>query len=1040
MAMDGIRPVFDGHSTAIVFAANNDFAPYMAVMIQSIIDHATDENYYDIVILHGSICEERQQKIIPMAQGHQNVSIRFADVDPLFDSLDLYTEIRGMRLTKEAYYRLAVGQVFSDEYTRVVYLDGDMVMMTDVAELYNIDLDGYYLAAPYDISGIGHCHMPKNSRAKWQRNSLKLTDPDSYFISGLLVINLPLLRKDYPGNALLKMAASREWKQHDQDVLNVICDNGKAFLLHPAWNVLTDYGNNRYLPSNLKEMWLESEKNPLVIHYGGSKKPWNQWVVREEPFWSAAARTPFWETLIQNMLRKARQYKEEWTTANEHIESVRQKVIDGSVEPKRNNILAELARMDAKTEPFSSDPLVSVIVPVYNEEKRLERCLDSIVGQTYRNLEIILVDDGSKDGSPAICDRYAAQDSRIKVLHKPNGGVSSARNAGLAMATGDYIGWVDSDDWISCDMFEYLVKGAKEYRTPVVVCGFIKVNDDGSFRGCTLHNYRFEDKTLMLGEALKRLIDRQIRNYLYDRIWERWIFDDVHFNEGATFEDLRVIHQLFLKAGWVTLLAKPKYYRNIHEGSIVTTFTIRNRLDSAWGHLERYKELLPEWPDLKPNLLKQIGNVILDLCTAIKRDPVDKYEQYKAEIDEVTAFFRENLEDILAAMKPDQMKEKAIRCMVSDGRSGWIRGYYILGMKRKKDNLRKKLKKTKGDLKKKYRKARKFAGRVKRKLKRILVNGEPIVAGKSEEAKAIEQELELALQNAPEGETPEETKKKFFMAIPKAGGDVGLLQRGNLYLLRRLKEICEAHNIQYWLIGGTLIGAVRHKGYIPWDDDVDVAIMREDLEHLMKVIGRYPELKIDRYYHCNGAWQTMKLTFADEDMPFWIDLLLYDYAGNPAYSKDELWDKIQAVRKRTQGKLREANRRMKMNYKDMIIYDEKDAEEVDRAYSQGFVRLPAVINKEYVYRSIDCVCVRWKTLFPCDITFPLDGLEFENDIYPVPKDYEWYLNFQYGDYYTIPNDVGHMHNRFIGDKLEKREYIEKTLDELEIKLKRNLSE
>lgn len=1023
MMMERIRPVFNGNYTAIVFAANDEFVSYMAVMIQSIIEHASDENKYDIVILHGAISEDNQQKIVSLSLNYKNVSIRFADVDPLFESLDLYTGIRGMRLTKETYYRMAVGQVLADEYTRVIYLDGDMVMMTDVAELYTVELEGYYLAAPYDISGIGYCHKPGNDRIDWRKNSLKLKNPDTYFICGLLVINLPMLRKDYPVESLLKMAASREWMQHDQDVLNVICNNGKACLLHPSWNVLADFGNNRYLPPELRTMWLESEQKPLVIHYGGNKKPWNLNVIREEPFWSTAARTPFWDTIVQNMLRKAQQYNEdEWPVAEEHIESVRKKVLNGRVEPKRNDILAELARMDARTEPFSSDPLVSVIVPVYNEEKRLERCLNSIINQTYHNLEIIVVDDGSTDNSASICDRYEEMDQRIRVIHKKNGGVASARNAGLKEATGDYIGWVDADDWISCDMYEYLINGAKKYRTPVVVCGHITVDDDGAFQDCKFPNHSFKDNTLMLGEALIQLINRNIRNYLYDRIWERGLFNDIVFAEGANFEDLRVVYQLFIKSRWITWLCMPKYYRCIHEGSIVMTFTIKNRLESVQGHLERYSALVSNWPSLKPILLNQIGIAIIDLSRAIKNDSKNNYIAYKSDIDKSSDLLRKNIE--FADIQGWDLR--AIRCMMAGNRFGWLKGNLIIRIKEKKqrfdilsENITEKINCTRSsiiDLIKK----------VKNKLKKVLKNGDSVVTVKSEETKALERELELYIQNAAKDESPEETKKRFFMAIPKAEGDVALLQRGNLYLLRRLKGICEAHDIRYWLIGGTLIGAVRHKGAIPWDDDVDVAILREDLEKLLTVIDQYPELKIDRYYHSNGAWQTMKMTFIDEDMPFWIDLLLYDYAGNRSMSAEVLWEKIQTVRKETMSKLRAANIRMNMKYSDMIIYDEKDAEAVDTIYSNAFAKLPAVMSRDYVYRSIDSVCVRWKTLFACDITFPLGELEYEGDMYPVPKDYGWYLNFQYGDIYSIPNDIGHMHNRFIGDKLEKKtEIIEK---------------
>ena len=103
---------------------------------------------------------------------------------------------------------------------------------------------------------------------------------------------------------------------------------------------------------------------------------------------------------------------------------------------------------------MNQNPRISVIVPVYNVEQYLPRCVESILAQTYENLEILLVDDGAKDGSGAICDAYARQDERVKVIHKENGGLSSARNAGIDASTGEYLSFVDSDDWIEPDMYE----------------------------------------------------------------------------------------------------------------------------------------------------------------------------------------------------------------------------------------------------------------------------------------------------------------------------------------------------------------------------------------------------------------------------------------------------------------------------------------------------------------------------------------------------------------------------------------------------------
>ena len=121
------------------------------------------------------------------------------------------------------------------------------------------------------------------------------------------------------------------------------------------------------------------------------------------------------------------------------------------------------------------DPKISVIVPVYKVKQYLEKCVNSITNQTYKNLEIILIDDGSPDGSPALCDKLSKTDNRIKVIHKENGGVSSARNTGLANATGDYIAFVDSDDWIELETFEECYKKAKKEKSDIVQFDLNKV-------------------------------------------------------------------------------------------------------------------------------------------------------------------------------------------------------------------------------------------------------------------------------------------------------------------------------------------------------------------------------------------------------------------------------------------------------------------------------------------------------------------------------------------------------------------------------------
>lgn len=120
------------------------------------------------------------------------------------------------------------------------------------------------------------------------------------------------------------------------------------------------------------------------------------------------------------------------------------------------------------------NPKISIIVPIYNVEKYLQKCVDSILCQTYKNLEIILVNDGSPDNCPAICDEYAKKDKRIKVIHKQNGGVSSARNAGLDVATGKYVQFVDSDDWVEPEYSKTMINLIEENNCDLGICGYIK--------------------------------------------------------------------------------------------------------------------------------------------------------------------------------------------------------------------------------------------------------------------------------------------------------------------------------------------------------------------------------------------------------------------------------------------------------------------------------------------------------------------------------------------------------------------------------------
>ena len=163
-------------------------------------------------------------------------------------------------------------------------------------------------------------------------------------------------------------------------------------------------------------------------------------------------------------------------------------------------------------------PLISIIVPVYNVKNYLEKCLQSICGQTYKNLEIILIDDGSSDGSGELCDLFAQRDGRIKVIHQTNAGQSAARNRGLAVAQGELLGFVDSDDWIEPDMYEFLYHLLKENGADISICShYIETAVKTRVKHSSGQFSSFSRE-----EAIRTLVeDKRIRNYMWDKLYKR---------------------------------------------------------------------------------------------------------------------------------------------------------------------------------------------------------------------------------------------------------------------------------------------------------------------------------------------------------------------------------------------------------------------------------------------------------------------------------------------------------------------------------------
>ncbi|MBO4894790.1 MAG: glycosyltransferase family 2 protein [Clostridia bacterium] len=231
-------------------------------------------------------------------------------------------------------------------------------------------------------------------------------------------------------------------------------------------------------------------------------------------------------------------------------------------------------------------PLISVIVPVYKVEKYLERCVDSILCQSLADFELWLVDDGSPDACPAICDSYAGKDGRVKVIHKENGGLSSARNAALDRAAGKYICFVDSDDYITPDALETLYTAITETGADIATGNMMSVDENGDIKD--FYTPAKERKVLEGEEILSTMNQPCACNRLY----RAGIFRNVRFPEGRLYEDVFVYHKILSQTKRMVFTGKTDYYYLIRQDSIMhSEYNIRFT-DIVFAIKERY-----EWLD-----------------------------------------------------------------------------------------------------------------------------------------------------------------------------------------------------------------------------------------------------------------------------------------------------------------------------------------------------------------------------------------------------------------------------------------------------------
>lgn len=268
---------------------------------------------------------------------------------------------------------------------------------------------------------------------------------------------------------------------------------------------------------------------------------------------------------------------------------------------------------------MSQQPLVTVIVLVYNAERYLQRCIDSICNQTYRNLQVILVDDGSTDLSPDICDKNAESDTRIEVIHRVNGGYSRAFNNALDRMRGEYLVNVDNDDWMDPRTIEILYQLLDKNAADISFCGFQLVN---KYEGSDVANDTdYPIHVLDIEEAIKKIIeDKDVGSYTWGRLYRASLFEGFRYPEGIGYVDVSSTYKFFLRSNRVVYTEAPYYFYYQNPEGVSRTRKLQLSIDQYLAYEEQTKDVAERFKEIEVQMLKRNCEFLLSTYCFYLRD------------------------------------------------------------------------------------------------------------------------------------------------------------------------------------------------------------------------------------------------------------------------------------------------------------------------------------------------------------------------------------------------------------------------------------
>lgn len=579
---------------------------------------------------------------------------------------------------------------------------------------------------------------------------------------------------------------------------------------------------------------------------------------------------------------------------------------------------------------------LSIIVPVYNVEKYLPKCLESLTNQTLKDIEIICVNDGSMDNSLAILKEFASKDSRIRIIDNQHQGVAKTRNTGIEQSTGEYIGFVDSDDYIDIDFFEKLYNSATKSNSDIAIASILKHKN---FFNIYNAKYTKEETAITIQDKIKLCEDKKhFFFYAWNKIYHSGFIkeNNIKFSEGQIYED-------------VMFAIKALYYSN----KIISVYGTKYHYIEHENSLTKYKDKTGE----KEHDLIKAYSELQEFCNSKNIEIPERLNYYT----------KENFGFILNLYKGKYQSK--------------IQLFNIFTIATISN----------------YSETRNL----------ITILGFKIKIAKREIAKERQENVFYQYKK----------DKIDITKVPPAQGLLRDIQLANLALLKELAYVCEKNNFKYILDAGTLLGAIRHKGFIPWDDDIDILMFREDYEKIVsafKNTTRNSDIYAE-YHRDKDTNSQYFIKIKYKKCPFLgVDIFPLDSYGKHLSLKEQLiaTNKICKILKHLKKEI------------DPNISNKETKTILTKTMKEKILLSSANENGDFVY-GVDFAHKLKNWFLDRDIVLPLRKIQFEDSKYTTVNKPKEFLKNIYGDYMKYPKKIKILHYSYKNLTSEQLETIKK---------------